>query len=237
LNKLTSSITKMFQTTFGLVINSLLIFFVGLFLASSPQTYVRGTLWLFPPVYRPRAQEVLTELGHTLWRWLLGRFATMTITGVGAFAVLMAVGVPMATTLGIITALLCFIPNIGAAIALLLAMLAALPQGLTTVATVFVGYLSLQLIESYIITPLIQQRQVKLPPALLLAFQAFLGTLLGFIGAAIASPLLAALTTATKMLYVEDYLGDHMKEGAPLEGDGDDSAGNDSGSGQQSNPD
>jgi predicted PurR-regulated permease PerM len=210
--KLTSAITGLFQTTFGLVINSLLIFFVGLFLASSPQTYVTSTVCLFPPPYRPRAKQVLAELGHTLWRWLLGRFATMTITGFGAFLVLFLVGVKMATTIGIITALLCFIPNIGAAIAFLLAMLATLPQGFTAVVTVAIGYVALQLVESYIITPLIQQRQVSLPPAVLLAFQAFLGALLGFIGTLIASPLLAALSVATKMLYVEDYLGDHPSE-------------------------
>jgi len=208
LQKLTASIQKLFKTTFGLVVNCLLIFFVGLFLASSPQMYVNGTVCLFPAPYRPRAEQVLSQLGHTLWRWLLGRFATMTITGFGAFLVMFIVGVPMATTIGIITGLLCFIPNIGAAIALLLAILAALPQGLTQVTAVVIGYISLQMVESYIITPLIQQRQVAMPPAMLLAFQAFLGALLGFIGAAIASPLLATLMVITKMLYVEDYLGD-----------------------------
>ena len=208
LQKLTSAISRLFQTTFGVVVNCLLIFFVGLFLASAPQKYVTGTVYLFPGPYRPRVEQVMAELGHTLWRWLLGRFATMAITGFGAFLVMFLVGVPMATTIGIITAILCFIPNIGAAIALMLAMLAALPQGLTQVATVFVGYVALQMVESYVITPLIQQRQVALPPAMLLAFQAFLGALLGFIGAAIASPLLAALMVITKMLYVGDYLGD-----------------------------
>ncbi len=207
--KLTSAVTRLFQTTFGLVINSLLIFFVGLFLASSPQTYVTGTVYLFPPPYRPRAEQVLAELSHTLWRWLLGRFATMAITGFGAFLVLFLVGVPMATTIGAVTAILCFIPNIGAAIAFLLAVLVSLPQGFSSVVTVAIGYVALQMVESYIITPLIQQRQVALPPALLLAFQALLGALLGFIGTLIASPLLAALSVATKMLYVEDYLGDH----------------------------
>lgn len=206
--KLTSGITQLFQTTFGVLVNGLLIFFVGLFLASSPGIYVRGTVKLFPPRYRPRVDQLLTELGDTLWRWLLGRFATMTVTGVGAFLVLIAIGVPMATTLGITTALLCFVPNIGAAIALLLAMLCALPQGLTETGLVLVGYIALQLVESYVITPLIQQRQVALPPALLIAFQAFMGVLLGFIGAAIASPLLAVITTTTEMLYIQDFLGD-----------------------------
>ncbi len=203
-----STIGQLFQTTFGLVVNSLLIFFVGLFLAVSPSTYRNGIVQLVPPPRRDRAQQVLDATSETLWRWLLGRFGSMLATGLGAFLLLLALGVPMASTLGIVTALLTFIPNIGAAIALSLAMLFALPQGMGTVGAVLGGYMALQLVESYVITPLIQQTAVSLPPAMLIAFQAIMGVLFGFIGAAVASPLLAAGKTLVQMLYVKDYLGD-----------------------------
>lgn len=203
-----STVGRLFQTTFGLVVNSLLIFFVGLFLAVSPSTYRDGLVQLVPLPKRARVKQVLNAVGETLWRWLLGRFGSMLATGLGAFLLLLALGVPMASTLGIVTALLTFIPNIGAAIALALAMLFALPQGMGIVGAVFAGYLVLQLVESYLITPLIQQQAVSLPPAMLIAFQAIMGVLFGFIGAAVASPLLAAGKTMVQMLYVEDYLGD-----------------------------
>ncbi|QEG38765.1 AI-2E family transporter [Roseimaritima ulvae] len=203
-----SSIGQLFKTTFGLIVNSLLIFFVGLFLAISPTTYRDGLVQLVPPPRRARAKQVLNAVGDTLWRWLIGRFGSMLVTGLGAFLLLLALGVPMAGTLGIVTALLTFIPNIGAAIALSLAMLFALPEGTATVGGVLAGYLALQLVESYIVTPLIQQQAVSLPPAMLIAAQAIMGVLFGFIGAAVASPLLAAGKRIVQMLYVEDYLGD-----------------------------
>jgi predicted PurR-regulated permease PerM len=65
----------------------------------------------------------------------------MLATGVSAFLLLLALRVPMAGTLGILTALLTFIPNIGAGIALLLAVVSALPQGTGTVVTVVGGYM------------------------------------------------------------------------------------------------
>jgi len=200
------SIGQMFKTTFGLVVNSLLIFFVGLFLAISPTTYRDGMVRLVPKSRRQRVAEVLDSTSTTLWRWLIGRFGSMLATGVGAFLLLLALGVPMAGTLGILTALLTFVPNIGAAVALGLAILFALPRGPGTVGAVAGGYVVLQLIESYVVTPLIQQKAVSLPPALLIAFQAIMGVLFGFIGAAVASPVLAAGKTVVEMLYIEDYL-------------------------------
>lgn len=200
------SLGGLFATTFGLAVNSLLIFFTGLFLAISPEMYRDGACRLAPPRHRPRFREVLDEVGESLWRWLTGRFGSMLITGLGAFGVLWWIGIPMAATLAFVTALLTFVPNIGSAVALMLAVLFALPQGFTAVALVVAAYLVLQLIESYVISPMIQQQHAHLPPALLIASQAVMGILFGFLGAAVASPLLAAAKTAVEMLYIEDVL-------------------------------
>lgn len=203
-----SAITRIFQTTFGLLVNSVLIFFVGLFLATSPQSYRDGVVVLFPKERRDRVTETMNRMGDSLWNWLVGRFGSMLVTGVGASLILFSLGVPMAITAGVVTSLLTFIPNIGGLLALTLAMLLALPEGIVTVQLVFVGYMVLQLIESYVVTPLIQQKQVSLPPALLISFQAVMGVLFGFLGAAVASPLLAAAKTGIELVYIEDVLGD-----------------------------
>ena len=201
-----SVVGGVFKTTFGLVVNSLLIFFVGLFLAVSPGSYRDGVVRLFPRPRRERTREIMNEMGDTLWRWLIGRFGSMLVTGIGAGTLLAILGVPMAMSLGVVTALLTFIPNIGAAVALMLSVLFALPQGMTVVLVVVLGYLALQLIESYVVTPLIQQRQVSLPPALLISFQAIMGVLFGFLGAAVASPILAAAKVGIEQAYIKDAL-------------------------------
>ncbi|MBN70763.1 MAG: hypothetical protein CME32_15970 [Gimesia sp.] len=201
-----SFVGQMFRTTFGLVVNSVLILFVGLFLATAPGTYRDGVVILFAPERRERIRQLMNQLGDTLWHWLIGRFGSMLVTGLGAWLVLLLIGVPMAGTLGFLTGLLTFIPNIGAAISFILAILVALPQGTTTAALVIPAYIGLQLLESYVITPLIQKQQVSLPPALLISFQAIMGVLFGFLGAIIASPFLAAVKVIVQELYVKDYL-------------------------------
>ena len=202
---------KMFATTLGLVANLGLIFFVGLFLAVDPALYRDGFAKLFPVRHRERITDVMNQMANSMFAWLNGRFIAMLITGVGTGAALWLLGVPMAITVGVITALLTFIPNLGGIIALLLAMLMAFTQGPTTVVWVIVIYMVLQLIESNVISPLIQQHQTSIPPALLLSFQVILGALTGFMGLLVATPLLAAGLVAVRELWVKDVLGDHTE--------------------------
>ncbi|REJ91593.1 MAG: AI-2E family transporter, partial [Planctomycetota bacterium] len=79
-------------------------------------------------------------------------------------------------------------------------------------------YLGVQLLESYIILPLVQRRAVELPPALVILAIVLLGSWAGVLGALVATPLLATVIVLVKMLYVEDHLGDHT---AAVIGDGD----------------
>lgn len=140
-------------------------------------------------------------MAETLWRWLVGRFASMVLTGLGIGIALWFLGVPLPLTLGVLTGLLTFIPNIGAAIALGLAMFVALPTGIATVGWVVVVFFAFQLVESYVLTPMIQQYQVSLPPALLISTQALMGGILGFLGALIASPMLVLILVLNREVY------------------------------------
>jgi len=145
-------------------------------------------------------------MGESMFNWLKGRFLTMLITGAGTSIALFILGVPMPVTVGVITGLLTFIPNIGAIIALGLAMLLGLSQGPITVVWVVILYALLQLVESNVVTPLIQQHQTSIPPALLLAFQILMAALTGFLGVMVATPLLAAGMVLVKEVWIKDTL-------------------------------
>eukprot|EP00913_Durusdinium_trenchii_P035269 g32999.t1 len=203
---------RVFATTLGLLVNTAVILFVGIFLAADTRVYRAGVIRLFAKDHRDRVATILDEIGKTLWAWLLGRFLAMAVTGIGTGLALWALGVPLAFTLGALTALLTFVPNIGAAIALTLAVLVALPTGVPTAIGVVVVYLLLQVVESNVLTPLIQQHQVNLPAAFLISFQLLMGALTGFLGVMVATPLLAAVVVVVQRAYVEDVLGDDIAQ-------------------------
>jgi predicted PurR-regulated permease PerM len=207
--RVTAAVIQTFSTAFGIAMNLLIVLAVTIFLATEPKLYRNGLIRLFPKPRRARFADLLDRLESTLWHWALGRMMTMAITGTATGAILWFLDVPLPFLMGLITGLLAFIPNIGGLIAVTLASLLALPQGFSTVAWVIGLYCGMQLVESYVLTPLIQKRQVSLPPALLIGFQAFMGLVFGFLGLMVASPLLAAGMVIVNQLYIKDALGDH----------------------------
>ena len=65
-------------------------------------------------------------------------------------------------------------------------------------------YVGIQGIESYLLTPLAQQRTVSLPLALTISAQVLLGLLVGGFGIIDATPLTAAALMLVKVLVVEE---------------------------------
>ena len=111
-----------------------------------------------------------------------------TLNGIG----LWLLGVPAPVALGLITAFFTFIPNFGPLLSLLPAALLALTISPTVALYVTLLHFGIQFVESYLVTPLVQQRTVALPPALTLGVQLLSGVLVGPLGLVLAAPLAAA---------------------------------------------
>ena len=166
---------------------------------------------LFPPQKRRRAQELLSALGTTLQRWLIGRLLLMTTNGIVTALGLWLMHVPLALSLGILSALLNFIPNFGPIIAAIPAVLIAFLEGPDKALAVAIFYVVYQNIDGYVFTPMVQKRTVALPPAITILAQVLLGVLLGTLGVLLAVPLAAAGLVAIKMLYIEDVFGEPIR--------------------------
>ena len=201
-------VTGIFSSTLGLIMDVAVIFFVGLYLAVDPRLYLRGVLRLVPLGRRRRASEVMRAAGETLWWLLLGRLFSMAVIGVLTALGLWLLGVPLALTLGLVAALLTFVPLIGPILAAVPAVLLALLQSPRQALLVVALYLAIQAVETYLITPLVLRRTAALPPALTLAVLTLAGVFFGFLGLLLAAPIGAVVLILVKMIYVEDLLGD-----------------------------
>ncbi len=197
-----------FSTTFGALGNLVIALAIGMFIAISPQTYVGGLLRLVPLHRRSRARQVLDETGSALASWLLAKLTAMVVIGLLTAIGLWFIGIDLALVLALLAALLAFIPNIGPVIAVVPAALIAMVGGVDKLGWVIALYVAVQAFESYLLTPVLQQRMLNLPPALTLSVQVLLGVLTGTLGLILATPLTVALITMTRMWYVEDMLGD-----------------------------
>lgn len=201
-------VTGMFSATSGILTNIFIVLFVGLFIAYNPKMYIDGFLKLIPQQKRERGHEVLDTMGQALRWWIVARVFSMAIISVLTMLALWFLGVPLAFTLGLITGIITFIPNIGSLLAVIPPALLALTQSPMTAVYVIIFYLVIQGIESNLLTPWLQERAVSLPAAMVLLAQVFMGVIAGILGIAFAAPLLAVLMILVNKLYIEDTLGE-----------------------------
>ena len=202
-------------STFGALATFAIIVVLGVFLAADPGTYRAGIVMLVAPSGRERAEAVLRQLGRTLQGWLLAQFASMAVIGALIALGLWLLCVQLAVVLGVIAALLTFIPNLGPILAAAPALLLAFADGPTEALWVAALYVGVQVIEGNVTTPLIQQRTISLPPVLIMAAQLLMASLFGLLGLALATPMAAVGITLTQSLYVHGYLGSEPGRGPP----------------------
>jgi predicted PurR-regulated permease PerM len=216
-----------FTSTIGALGNFFITILLAIYFASEPRFYARGFTKLFPIAQRRRVSEVLASIGATLSWWLVGKAGSMLFIGVLTWIGLSIIGVPLALTLGLIAGLLSFIPNFGPIISALPALLLAFIDSPVTTLYVLALFIGVQLIESNIVTPLIERETVELPPGLTIIFQLALAVMVGGLGLVLATPLLAVIMVIVQMIYIQDVLGDRNVgvEETGIEQTGEDNAG------------
>jgi predicted PurR-regulated permease PerM len=193
---------------YAVVINTIVIVCLGLFFAGNPVGYRESGLKLVPLGARGRVRVVLNEMGQVLRSWLLGQLVRGAVVAALLAVSLHLLGVPGAGLLGLQAGVANFIPYLGPLIAAFPVMLAAMPLGLSALASVVIIYFAIQTIEGFVIAPLIQKGAVDVAPAWTLFAIVIFGAMFGAIGMALAAPLLAIGRIAVLRFYVEDWLAD-----------------------------
>jgi predicted PurR-regulated permease PerM len=187
--------------------NLIILLVGGVFLASKPHLYRTGLIKLVPPSSRPNAATALNDCQKALQLWLKGRLLAMALVGLLTGAGLWLIGVPSYLALALLAALLEFVPFFGPLIAAVPAVLLALLGSPSDALMVAALFLVIQQLEGNLISPIIQQHAVELPPALLLFALLAFGLLFGLVGVVLAEPLTVAIFVLIKRLYVREALG------------------------------
>jgi len=192
-----------FKTTFGVFGDIYVVLFLGIFFTVSPDVYKKGMVQLIPQKGQKKGGDIVNKLGNNLKKWLKGKFFAMFVVFVLTSIGLLILGIPLWLVLALIAGLLNFIPNFGPLIAMIPAVLVALMQGPTTAAIVAGMYILIQVIESNFITPMVQQKLISIPPALIISAQLLISPLTGGWGLVLATPLMLIIMILVQELYLK----------------------------------
>lgn len=202
-------------TAVGAVASVIILVVLTLFLAANPRLYRGGLLRVVPPAHRGIVDNTLSALAHALRWWFLGQLVSMALLGMTVGLGLYVLGIELWFALAVMTALLTFVPFLGPIVAAVPIVAVAFNAGTQTGLIVLIGYLVIQNIEGNVIEPMIQQKAVNLPPALMIAVQVFFSIIFGFVGLMLAAPLTVVAMVSVQKLWVEHTLGEKVTWGRP----------------------
>lgn len=158
---------------------------------------------LLPREHAPVIRQLASEIDDALSGFLRGQGVVIAILGTWYALALMIVGLPFGFFIGIMAAVLSFIPYVGVLIGGLTAIGVALfsfwgdPLWIGAVVAIFaIG----QIVEGNYLQPKIVGGHVGLHPVWLLLALSVFGALFGFVGLVLAVPMAAALGVLTRFL-------------------------------------
>jgi predicted PurR-regulated permease PerM len=187
------------ESLLGIISAAVVVFFIGVYGAVRPNDYKRVLLAALPERHRAKAETLASEVETKLTRWMLGRLVAMTFVGTTCAITFGALGVPLAMSLAVVAGLLTFVEYIGAILSAIPPILMALTKGTGTALAVTILFTALHVIEGYVLSPLIARRAVRIPPAVTLAGQVILASLVGPFGLTFATPLIILCATSVKV--------------------------------------
>ncbi|MCF8178430.1 MAG: AI-2E family transporter [Sulfuritalea sp.] len=179
----------------GLTVNLMLAPVVMFYLLLDWHGLMARARSIIPRPWNDKLIGMAKDIDSVLSQYLRGQILVMAILAVYYSSALWFADISSALSIGVVTGLLIFIPYLGYATGLLLALLVATLQfaGWSPLIAVLVIYGIGQLLESFLLTPYLVGERIGLHPlAVIFALMAF-GQLFGFFGVLAALPASAAL--------------------------------------------
>ena len=184
--------------------NLLLIPVVMFYLLKDWDAMIERVATLIPRPWFPTVSRVARNMDQVVGEFLRGQFAVMAALSIYYGVALWAVGLHYALQIGLITGVLSFVPFLGFALGVVLALLVALLQfgDWQNILWVSGVYLLGQVLETYVFTPRLVGERVGLHPVAVLFVLAAFGQLFGFVGVLLAVPLGAVLLVGLRELRI-----------------------------------
>lgn len=185
---------ELFSTAASAVTGTLIalafMVFGTIFLLGEPSgRLLNPLLTLLPPHRRPQLRGAVEDLVPRLRWWLIGTLISMAAVGVASGIGYAVVGLNLGLPLAVLAGVSEIVPTLGPAATFLIALLFAATQGSGVVLGVAIVYGIVQLLESYVLLPLVMKEAVKIPPVVTLFTVVLWGQVFGAAGLLLAIPI------------------------------------------------
>jgi predicted PurR-regulated permease PerM len=205
---------NIFSNSLDFVLNLLLVLVLIVMLLANPNLYREGFMLIFPAFYRRRVDEILQGCEKNLVGWATARIFNMTFIGVASALGLWVIGIPLALVNGMISGLLTYIPNIGPIVGSIPPITLAFLDSPVKGVIVIVFYLFIEQLEGLVLTPMVMENEISLPPAVTITSMLIFSQFFGLLGLFLALPIVAVLQVCWKEVLVKDVMNKWTRQEA-----------------------
>lgn len=179
----------------GIVMNLLLVPVVFFYVLRDWNRIITKVEVLIPRAWHANTIRIAQDIDQVLSEFLRGQVSVMLLMSVYYSIALHVAGLDFALPIGLVTGLLVFIPYLGMAVGLSLAVLAGVMQfqEANELLPMLLAFGIGQALEGTIVTPLLVGERIGLHPVVVIFALLAFGQLFGFFGILLALPASAAL--------------------------------------------
>ncbi len=191
-------LSSVFSSTISVittVFQILLIPIIAYYLLVSFESIKKGTIELLPEYAREPIINKFVEIDGVLSSFVRGQLTISFIMAILYSVGFIFIGIDLALVIGIVSGLLFIVPYLGTMIALIFAPIMAFAKfgDLIHVFYVFLWIGSVQVLETYVLTPNVVGQAVGLHPVVYIMALVVGGNLFGVVGMLVAVPVAAVL--------------------------------------------
>jgi predicted PurR-regulated permease PerM len=188
-----SRVTSLPLAVVSSAFEAVIVAFLSLYWLVAMPTLRAFLLSLIPPDRAAQTRSVLEEIGQAMGGYVRGVLIEALLIATIVYLGLWMLGVKYPLALAVLAGIGEFMPYVGPILAAAPAVLLALLESPTLALIVLGFYLVLQLVEGYVLFPLVVGNQSEIPPLLIILGLLAGGAVGGALGALVAIPLAGAL--------------------------------------------
>ena len=177
--------------TVSLVVGLAIVPFLLFYMLKDKEELLGGMYSMLPEGSARHTRNVLNIFHGVIGSYVRAQLISATIIGVFVAIGLVSLGVPFALTLGLLAGVLGLIPIVGAYLGAIPGLLVALATDPARLPWVVLVYVVVQLVETYVVSPRIQGRALRLHPIFIMATLVIASEIAGLWGVFVGVPLVA----------------------------------------------
>jgi predicted PurR-regulated permease PerM len=195
LTTIESSLTGFMGNIINTLVGFLLVLVYTFLLLYYRKRFLEAVLWYVDEENKGKTKEVLHEISVVVYHYLWGRVKVMSILGAMYYITFLIFDLPYAGLLTLFGALITIIPYLGPFISGILPVLFAIIffQEFEIVLLFTIIIFIEQLIESYVLEPVIIGKEVQINPLIVIVAIAFGGLIWGLAGMILFVPMFAMI--------------------------------------------